>query len=331
MSVQVSVIIPVYNAEKYLRQCLDSVLNQTFQNLEIIAVDDGSKDCSAEILREYCRKYPQKVRGIYQENQGQSAARNAALDAAKGEYLVFVDSDDYIGKEFVQCLYEKAVEADSDMVICDYTKVTDEGEILKVFEANYREGNIRIPSYISCNRIVRRSLLEKYGIRYQRGIICEDIPFILNLEAVAKNVQIISKSGYFYRTNPKSTTSTFRKKKLRMNQLPFEALGKTVEYYRRHSRTFSDKELEFFICRIWTSLIFDIGRGCDREMRRGMCREVTGFMKKYFPRYYKNPYVKLNAFSKLPPVQKWGTWLFVHLMRYRLLNAFAFLFACMGR
>lgn len=324
MKKAVSVIIPVYNAEKYLRECIDSVLVQSFKEFEIILVNDGSVDRSGFIINQYAEKYPGIIRTIHQKNKGQSAARNAALDIAEGKYLVFVDSDDYIGSNYIEELYVKAEATDSDMVICNYTKVTDTGRIIKEYEANFVEKGTRIPSYLSCNRIIRRSIVEEYKIRYQSGNVCEDIPFILMLEEIAENIQIISNAGYYYRTNPVSTTSTF-KKNITFEKLPFKAMEKCVNFCSEHGKNLSREELEFFVCRIWTTLIFDIGRGCDPQVRKKMCRRVEIFMRKYFPEYYKNPYVKPGAFSSMSAVQKWGTWFFVHTMHWHLLQPFAWL------
>lgn len=326
MSIEISVIIPVYNVEKYIRQCVDSVLNQTFQErIEIILVNDGSTDNSEQIVREYEKQYPEVVRVISQKNQGLSATRNVALNIAQGKFLVFIDSDDYIGPNHLEALYGKAIETDADMVICDYTRVTAEGEFYKRFFANHIEKGVRIPSYISCNRIVKRALFEEYQIRYKVGIICEDIPVMLKLEALAKHVEVIPMAEYYYRMNPKSITSTFAKKKLRMEQLPFDALRDSVEFCMDKEHMIEYEMLEFYLCRIWTSLIFDVGRRCDKGVRKEMCREVASFMQQYFPKCYKNKYVKLTYFTGIPKAHKWGTWLFVKALRYHMLNVLIYI------
>lgn len=319
MAIKVSVIVPVYNVERYLSQCLDSILNQTFHEFEIIIVDDGSEDGSSEIIREYSKKYPKKIKAFFQENKGQSVARNFALKHAEGEYVAFVDSDDYIGNDYIEILYNNAIEKKSDMVICNYTKVTENGENIRSYDANYIEGNLRIPSYISCNKLVRRKLLEDYNIQYKEGVICEDIPFVLKIEAVAKNVCVIPMAGYFYRTNPKSTTLTFRKKKFRMDQLPFLAMREAVEFCLAQENIFDYKKLEFFVCRIWTSLLFEIGKGCEKEVQREMCREIMDFEKSYFPKCYQNPYIKLSGLKNIPLIPKIGTWMFVQAYRMNVL------------
>ena len=118
-------------------------------------------------------------------------ARNHALAMASGEFVAFVDSDDYIGKDFLKKMYDTAIEQKSDMVMCNYTKVTEQGEIIQKYEINYQENGIRIPSYLCCNRLVRRQLFDTWKIRFREGVICEDIPLILKLEAVAANLSLI--------------------------------------------------------------------------------------------------------------------------------------------
>lgn len=316
-------IVPVYNAEKYLRKCLDSILQQSLDGIEILAVDDGSKDHSADILREYESRYPDKLHAIYQKNQGQSAARNAAMAQACGEFVAFVDSDDYIGKDFLKNMYDTAIKKHSDMVMCNYTKVTDQGEIIREYEINYQEKGIRIPSYLCCNRLVRKKLFDTYQIRFREGVICEDIPLILKLEAVAENIQTIKDAEYYYRANPQSTTSTIKNRKLEMRQLPFEELRDAVTFCMEKEHPIDRLQLEFFVCRIMTSLLFDTARGCRKEVKDGMCREVREIMETYFPTCYKNPYVKAGYFHHLPAVQKIGPWIFVNALRFHGLKLLA--------
>lgn len=315
MATKVSIIVPVYNTEKYLQQCLTSIINQTLCEFEVIVVDDGSKDASPRIIQSYMKKYPNLIYGIFQENKGQSSARNLALRQAKGEYVAFVDSDDFIGPKFLETLYEVASNKCSDMVICNYTKVTESGVKIKTFEANFTQEGVRIPSYISCNRLIRKELLDKYQIYYEEGVICEDIPFILKVEAVAQNVEIISTADYFYRTNPKSTTSSYRRKRYRMEQLPFVAMREAVEFCLDDKHCLDYNILELWICRIWTTFIFDIGKECQPDVQRNMSKEVTLFMRKYFPKCYQNSYINLFKFRKMSKVQKFGTWIFVQAFR----------------
>lgn len=322
-NIKVSVIVPVYNAEKYLQKCLDSILQQSLENIEILVVDDGSKDHSADIIRKYEHKYSHKIRAIYQKNQGQSAARNVAIEQASGEFLAFVDSDDYVGTEFLEKMYNIAVAENSDMVICNYTKIAENGEIIQKCEINYQEKGIRIPSYVCWNHLIRKKLFEIYQIRFREGVICEDIPLILKLEAVATNIQTIEDGEYYYRANPQSTTATIRNRKLTMEQLPFDELRDAVIFCSEKEHSMDSTQLEFFICRIMTSLLFDTARGCRQEVKNGMCTEVQEIMEAFFPECNKNPYVRVGYFHKLPVVQRIGPWIFVQAFRLHALKPLA--------
>ena len=125
MEALISVIIPIYNMEAYLARCLDSVLNNTYRNLEVLCVDDGSKDASAEILRAYAEK-DSRIVPIFKENGGVSSARNAGLDRMTGEYLTFVDPDDYVHPQYVELLYRALQESGTEVAICGIDKVEEE-------------------------------------------------------------------------------------------------------------------------------------------------------------------------------------------------------------
>ena len=120
----VSVIVPVYKVEKYLNRCVNSILNQTYKDLEVILVDDGSPDSCPEICDGYAQK-DKRVKVIHKENGGQGSARNSGLDVARGEYILFVDSDDYIAKNLIEITLQKAERFDADMVIFDYASVDE--------------------------------------------------------------------------------------------------------------------------------------------------------------------------------------------------------------
>ena len=125
MDALISVIIPVYRVEAYLRRCMDSVLAQTYRNMEIILVDDGSDDGCPAICDEYAGQ-DERVKVIHQKNAGLSGARNAGIEMAQGRYLAFVDSDDYLASDFLEQLYRACVDTDSDMSVCRWEYVKGE-------------------------------------------------------------------------------------------------------------------------------------------------------------------------------------------------------------
>ena len=130
MDALISVIIPVYNVSQYLPRCIESVINQTYQNLEIILVDDGATDDSGVICDDYARKDP-RIRVVHKENGGLSSARNAGIQIARGEYLTFIDSDDYVDRDYTEFLYELVCQYSAKMAIFSHTVFYDNGTVLK--------------------------------------------------------------------------------------------------------------------------------------------------------------------------------------------------------
>lgn len=180
--VNISIIIPVFNAEKYLEKCLNSCLNQTLKDIEIIVVDDASTDKSADILRRFAQLYPNKIRCIYLEkNMKQGGARNRAIRIAKGEYLCFVDSDDYIDSQMCEKLYRVAKRNNDDIVCCDGYDVYNEGKV--VYREDKKEYDIKHLNFIGnftgqCFMIIHKNIIIKNDLFYPEGIIYEDASIV---------------------------------------------------------------------------------------------------------------------------------------------------------
>ena len=130
MDVKISVVLPVYNVANYLRKCLDSLVNQTFKDFEVICVDDGSTDKSTKILEEYQKK-DNRIKILQQQRGGAGAARNLGLGHAQGKYVQFLDSDDYFESNLLEEMYTRAEKYDADLVVCSSKKVDDEGNIIR--------------------------------------------------------------------------------------------------------------------------------------------------------------------------------------------------------
>ena len=219
----VSVIIPIYNVEAYLRECLDSAVRQTLKKIEIICVDDGSPDNSVAIVEEYMKKYD-TVKLVRKENGGLSSARNAGLDAATGEYVYFLDSDDYIEADMLKTLYKKASANNLDIIYFN-TELFFESQKVRNLNRNYinyytrqhdysgvrtgqsmfaamRKNREFLPSV--CLQIFRRSLIEEYGLRFYNGILHEDNLFSFQCMAVAQRVDYDKRSYYHRRMHGNS-------------------------------------------------------------------------------------------------------------------------------
>lgn len=210
--VKVSVIIPVYQVENYLERAVDSVLAQTLEEKEIILVDDGSPDGSPKICDRYARQYPEMIRVIHKENQGLGMARNTGADAARGEYLAFLDSDDTVEPEMYEEMYEKAREGDYDIVMCD-VKILYVEENRSVVSSSYPREEIDLGDYIargnnitySVNKLYRREIWQEN--RYKK-MLFEDIALIPALVSRYPHIGYVKKPFYHYyrRSNTISTS-----------------------------------------------------------------------------------------------------------------------------
>lgn len=200
MDPMVSIIIPVYNAEKSLRRCVESVLNQGFQDFELLLVDDGSRDASGEICDEYAKK-DSRVHVIHKENTGVSDTRNMALNVARGTYLQFMDSDDWITPDATNLMVRAAKENGCDMVIADFYRVVGDrlshkGDIepggllsLEEFAGHMMENPADFYYGVLWNKLFKREIVEAYGLRMDKTISwCED--FMFNLEYIRHTASI---------------------------------------------------------------------------------------------------------------------------------------------
>ena len=240
---KISIIIPVYNVENYLKECLDSCVNQTLQDIEIICVDDCSTDNSYKILEEYQQK-DSRIRIFQQEeNKKQGAARNRGLEIATGEYIWFVDSDDYIDTKACQILYDAIKEFNVDMLCFSALQFVDTNEsrkfickyyhqgipINKIYypKINWREIHFHTLNVVPWAYLTKRCVIQKF--RFRERVWHEDADFTLILLASVDSFCYISYTAYFYRINPNSTMQTSMSQK-RLEDLikPSESLHKFI-------------------------------------------------------------------------------------------------------
>ena len=199
---KLSVIVPVYNVEKYLAECVDSLLNQTLMDMEIILVDDGSKDSSGAICDHYAAENPGKVKCLHIDNGGQGRARNFALPMAQGEYLGFVDSDDWVLPDMYEKLCSRADETGADIVACDFLECFDDGTEREVPGA-FQDHPLSFAGSC-CNKVFRASLVK--GLRFpEERLWYEDFYFSAVMLIRAKDTEYLRKPLYIYRRGQPST------------------------------------------------------------------------------------------------------------------------------
>jgi len=197
----VSIIIPVYNVEKYLRECLDSVRNQTLREIEVICVDDGSTDASGRILDEYAAE-DERFIVIHQENTKQGKARNRAIPLARGTYTGFCDSDDRMEPEMCEKLYALATETGSDIAQCSYKILGKMKDPLRKFPGTFYSSEtekVRCSDFSPCNKLYKTSLLQQNPIRFVEGKYYEDVTFSKVVPFYANQIAQLHETLYFYR------------------------------------------------------------------------------------------------------------------------------------
>lgn len=249
-NVKVSVVVPIYNVEKYLPRCIESLLNQTFDDYEILLVNDGSPDNCQAIIEDYSARFPDKIVALLKPNGGLSDARNYGLKYAKGEYVSFIDSDDYVDKTFLEKMYNKAVDTHSDIVVCGYYGVDEVKNTSKWFQKGNGERYGRplneVPELIhyiapyAWNKLFKRSLFEDNKIEFPKGLIYEDIPTSYPLIASVDKIAFIDQPLIYYILRREgSITGTYSRKmmqlfdSLELLNNRYKELGKFEEYYNQ--------------------------------------------------------------------------------------------------
>ncbi len=257
---KISIIVPVYNVEQYVAKCIESIVNQDYRNLEIIIIDDGSTDRSREIC-EYYALTDTRIRLVRQVNQGLAMARNNGIDISTGEYIGFVDSDDWIKPDMYSTLYNNAVEHNADISIVNFYYVMASGEYIpfsnentgtKVFGGVYKIAhNIRTTNNFAWNKLYRKSLFDT--IRFPKGKIFEDIFTMYKLIDASNKIVLSSECKYYYARRDNSITlSSF-------NMSHLDNIEAYIERYRYISSKYSKLES---ICRrqIFTSVIWVLNK-----------------------------------------------------------------------
>ncbi len=224
MSYKISVIVPVYNAEQYLNQCIDSILNQTIDSLELLLLNDGSKDNSGAICDEYAKKYD-NIRVFHLENGGPSRARNIGISEANGKFVGFVDSDDYIESTMFEKMYLKAQETGSEIVMCscyidnekektpfvmNYKSLYENEDVIKGLSSRYSTQD-HTGLFSVCNKIINKSFISNNNLHFDEDLIrAEDAWFVFDCLKYAKKVSFINEPFYYYRQVETSTMHTIQ-------------------------------------------------------------------------------------------------------------------------
>ncbi len=287
----VSIIIPVYNTEKYIKQCLESLINQKTEfEYEIICVNDGSTDNSEKILEQFNKN----IQHISIKNSGPGAARNLAIQKAKGQYLLFVDSDDYVEENFIQRMTEEAIKNEADVVICNFYRFRDNNsELEKVNKgkrAIYQKGAIQevlLMEFHSCNKLFKRELMMQN--LYPEDMLFEDVVAISEALIDANKIVKIEDYLYYYRRTDNSITNNLKDK----NYFIKKAIDKIEPKFINNVYL---TQIEFLnINCILVDLAIKVMKA--KKNKQAYKDIIEPVIKKY-PKWYKNPLIKKVKFKK---------------------------------
>lgn len=293
--IKLSVIVPCYNVEKYLNACVDSILQAKIDDMEIILVNDGSKDNTLEICLDYKKKYPNLIKIVDKKNGGLSDARNVGISKAKGEYLAFIDSDDTINENFIKEMIEKAYAGDFDMVTCgvkmiyeDHEVAVNPGYLTDLIGKEAIKGQMYDFYPAACNKIYKKELFK--DLKFKKGVAYEDVEFMYRLLPNIKRIGVVEGFYYEYMQREGSITYTFNEKLYDMVN-NFDSIFK---YYKEHN-LFDEyyEELEYVYVRYSLATFVKRMAKCkDKKKFDEAVNYALTKVKKNFPKYKKNKYLK---------------------------------------
>ena len=290
----ISVVVPVFNVEKYLFRCISSILNQTYDNLEIILVDDGSTDSSSYICDEFC-KNDIRIKALHKANGGLSSARNLGIDASKGEYLAFVDSDDWISEDMIEHMVGLMNAKKADIVSVSYTLTNDENQnVSEKYNAFVmdREQAIeffldsgmksRVSDYPVCIKLIKRELFN--DVRFPIGVLYEDYTTNVLLLKKCKRYVKSSKVCYFYFQGSQSIVrSQFKIKDLQL----ISQSQKVCDLVQDENETIQLIAKQK-LCRSYLSLLLKIAiYGFSDEIDKEKCKKIAGYLTKNLRKEWK--------------------------------------------
>ncbi|MCI8760793.1 MAG: glycosyltransferase [Clostridia bacterium] len=294
---KVSVIVPVYNVEPYLEKCIDTLVNQTINDIEIILVNDGSTDHSKKIIEEKVKQFPNKIVYLEKENGGLSDARNYGMPYAKGEYVAFLDSDDYVEKDMYEKMYQLAKKENSDMVECDFyweysnKQKEDRGEPYQGKKEMLEK--IRV---VAWNKLIKREILEESNVKFPKGYRYEDVEFTYLLIPFLEKVSFLKRPciHYIQREGSISNLQNERTKEI------FDVLEHVIKAYQKKGiyETYQ-MQLEYVYVRYaFCSSFLRMVKIPDKIVREKLLKETWEQVNQKFPNWKNNEILKKHKNAK---------------------------------
>lgn len=322
----ISILVPVYNVQDYLPGCLESILANDLQGCEIVLVDDGATDRSGAICDDYAARYPELFRVVHQPNGGIGEARNTCLREAKGDWLLFVDSDDKVRSDMITILKSAAERSDTDIIGFQFfadngvdppvEESSGIGSCEQPFTLNQKkEYLLTLPSLWL--RLWRRSLFTESGLTFPPLVWYEDFRMVSKILPLAKGIRILDEPLYYYLRH---TGSIMINKKLPRNREILEAMDDILAWYRGQG-IFEDYRTELEALTVQHVLLAASARVARVDPKHPLLREFYDYTERNFPEWRKNPYNK-----QLPKSKR----LALSLIRHRCYRTLKLLFKMKG-
>ena len=292
---KVSVIVPVYNTENYIEKCLNSIVNQTLEDIEIIVVDDGSTDNSEIIINKFIEEYPEKIKYYKKENGGLSDARNYGLTYATGEYIGFVDSDDYIDISMYEKMYDLAKKEEADIVECDFAWIyPNKTKIDTGIEYKTKEDLFISSRVMACNKIFKKEIIN--DIKFPKGLRYEDVEFFYKLLPDVNKISVLKEPLYYYIQRESSISNLQNERTAEI----FTILNNIIEFYKEKSIYDKFKtELEYMYIRfLLGSSFLRMVKINDKKVRKELLQKTIDLLYEKFPNWKNNKILKTTKSNK---------------------------------
>ncbi len=294
---KVSVIVPIYNVEKYLEKCINSLLSQTLEDIQIILVNDGSKDNSGNIAKEYEQNNKDRVIYVEKENGGLSDARNYGLKYATGDFIAFLDSDDYIEKNAYEEMYNKAIEENADYVECDFIwEFPNKIRVDKQYPYKNKKEMLSFVRVVAWNKLIKRQLIIDNNLEFPKGLRYEDVEFTYKLIPFVNKFTYVDKPFIHYVQREGSIANVQNERTAEI----FTVLDNVIEFYKKNNiyEKYRD-ELEYNYARYL--LCSSLKRMCkikDKTIREKLLTESWERLNLNFPNWKENVILKTVNIGK---------------------------------
>ena len=294
---KVSVIVPIYNVEKYLEKCINSLLSQTLEDIQIILVNDGSKDNSGNIAKEYEQNNKDRVIYVEKENGGLSDARNYGLKYATGDFIAFLDSDDYIEKNAYEKMYNKAIEENADYVECDFIwEFPNKIRVDKQYPYKNKKEMLSFVRVVAWNKLIKRQLITDNNLEFPKGLRYEDVEFTYKLIPFINKFTYVDKPFIHYVQREGSIANVQNERTAEI----FTVLDNVIEFYKKNNiyEKYRD-ELEYNYARYL--LCSSLKRMCkikDKTIREKLLTESWERLNLNFPNWKENVILKTVNIGK---------------------------------